>query len=143
MSSFEPDEPEVAPNEIDFHETDRALVKSIENEALYFGRRLVTDTRVPGNINKPEYREFWETKLKPYSTELLMSTISNGYSLPFREIPPRSFEGNNKSAREDTQFVRAEVFRLESLGCISRVTARPHLVLPLSSERCSRKQGLW
>ena len=140
MSSLEPDDPQLGPGEIHFHESDRELVKSIENEALYVGRRLVTDTRVPGNINKPEYREFWTTKLKPYSTELLIETIARGYSLPFREVPPSSFEGNNKSAREDSQFVRAEVLRLESLGCISRVKEKPHLVLPLSSVFSKKKR---
>ena len=140
MSSLEPDRPEVALEEIDFHETDRELVKVIENEAAYHGRRLVTDSRVPGNINRSCYREFWNNELKPFSTELLSSTIARGYSLPFRSIPPKSFEGNNKSAREDMQFVRAEVLRLESLGCITRVESQPHLVLPLSSVFSKKKR---
>ena len=140
MSSLEPVRAEVALEEIYFHESDRALVKSIENESFYHGRRLVTDTRVPGNINRSCYKDFWETDLKPFSTELLSSTIARGYSLPFKSIPPKSFEGNNKSARLDMEFVRAEVLRLESLGCISRVSSKPHLVLPLSSVFSKKKR---
>ena len=30
-------------------------------------------------------------------------------------------------------FVRAEVLRLEKLGCLTRVAENPHIVLPLSS----------
>lgn len=140
MGSLEPGRPEVALEEIHFHEADRELVRQIENQASYQGRRLVTDSRVPGNVNKQEFRKFWENELKPYTSELLATTISNGYSLPFSQIPPRSMEGNNKSAKEDMQFVRAEVLRLESLGCISRVTTRPHLVLPLSSVFSKKKR---
>ena len=141
MSSLEPDRPDVALDEIlHFHESDRLLAKAIENESSYHGRRLITDSRVPGNINKSCYKDFWQTKLKPYSTELLSSTIARGYSLPFRELPPKSFEGNNKSAKLDMKFVRAEVSRLESLGCISRVTSQPYLVLPLSSVFSKKKR---
>ena len=140
MSSLEPDKPELALDDIHFDEEDRVLVQSIENEASYFGRRLVTNARVPGNINKPEFRSFWESDLKPFSTELLRNTISRGYSLPFRSIPPSSNEGNNRSAREDMSFVRAEIYRLESLGCITRVPARPYLVLPLSSVFSKKKR---
>ena len=133
-------EPGVALDEIQFCESDRNLVKAIENETFYHGRRLITDTRVPGNINKRQFRDFWESELKPFSSDLLTSTIREGYRLPLKEIPPESHEGNNKSAREDASFVRAEVFRLESLGCVSRVEEKPHLVLPLSSVFSKKKR---
>ena len=61
-------------------------------------------------------------------------------SCPFDFIPPPSFERNNASARNDFPFVRAEVARLEALGCIKRVTERPRCVLPLSSVFSKKKR---
>ena len=69
-----------------------------------------------------------------------METVRFGYELPFREIPPPSHEPNNRSAREDLTFVRAEVKRLEKLGCISRVEKKPPdtRILFLGLEICSK-----
>ena len=78
---------------------DLALVESIRNEAKYEGRRLVTSSQVPANIHREEFRDFWINVLKP--TEFVMNTIVNGYSLPFKELPPECHEGNNKSALSD------------------------------------------
>ena len=74
------------------NEEDFALVESIQNEAKYEGRRLVTSVQVPGNIHRKEFRDFWKNVLKP--TAFVMETIEKGYSLPFREIPPECNEGN-------------------------------------------------
>ena len=117
---------------------DLALVESIRNEAKYEGRRLVTSAQVPANIHKVEYRDFWQNVLKP--TDFVMNTIVDGYSLPFKELPPECHEGNNKSARNDWEFVCAEVKRLEALGCIYQVSKKPHCVLPLSSIYSKKKR---
>ena len=119
-------------------DTDAKLVESIENEANYVGRRLVTNVEVPGNIHKESFRTFWEETLQP--TEMVRDTVRRGYALPFREIPPPSHEPNNKSARHDMSFVRAEVRRLEKLGCIYKVTEKPYLLLPLSSIFSKKKR---
>ena len=119
-------------------ESDVALVRTLTNDSSYVGRKLTTDTDVPGNIHKPKYREFWRDKLKP--SDLVMRTIVEGYELLFESVPPPSFEVNNKSAREDMEFVRSEVKRLESLGCIMRVENRPRCVLPLSSVFSKKKR---
>ena len=39
---------------------------------------------------------------------------------------------NNRSARERPEFVRAELARLEKLGCIVKVSQRPRVVNPMS-----------
>ena len=69
-----------------------------------------------------------------------METVRFGYELPFREIPPPSHEPTNRSAREDLTFVRAEVERLEKLGCILRVEKKPPdtRILFLGLEICSK-----
>ena len=118
-------------SDLDFHEEDSQLVSLLENQTEYLGRRLSTNTSVPGNIHRPRYREFWEKELE--APQFVLDTLSVGYSLPFSELPPPSFERNNKSAREDMKFVREEVKRLEALGCIKRVQHRPRCVLPLTS----------
>ena len=125
-------------SDIDFIEEDSQLVSSLENQTEYLGRKLSTNTSVPGNIHRPRFREFWEKELE--APQFVMDTLSVGYSLPFAELPPPSFERNNKSAREDMVFVREEVKRLEALGCIKRVQHRPRCVLPLSSVFSKKKR---
>ena len=117
---------------------DFGLIQSLENEADYIGRRLTTDRQVPGNIHKLKYRDFWKDVIKP--SKLVWDTITEGYKLPFHTIPPPSYEKNNKSAREDMDFVRLEVKRLEALGCIEKVQNRPRCVLPLSSVFSKKKR---
>ena len=141
MAEVEADEAEdkvIRLLEFQCNDTDDKLVRSIENEAKYEGRRLITNTEVPGNIHRECFRAFWEETLIP--TEMVMETVRFGYELPFREIPPPSHEPNNRSAREDLTFVRAEVKRLEKLGCIYRVEKKPHLLLPLSSIFSKKKR---
>ena len=124
--------------EVNCLQEERHLIKTLENESVYFGRRLTTDTRVPANIHKPEFYKFWSEELKPNA--YLLDIIKNGYRLPFKSLPPSHFCVNNKSARLDEDFVRSEVFRLEKLNCIYRVEEKPYLVLPLSSIFSKKKR---
>ena len=115
---------------MDCLEGENHIIENLSNDSCYIGRKLSTNRNVPGNIHKPEYREFWRNKVKP--SKLVMDVIDHKYKLPFTSEPPRSFEGNNKSAREDLEFVKSELLRLEKLGCFKKVDKQPHLVLPLS-----------
>lgn len=124
--------------EVDCHSSDDPLVKSLVNQASYVGKTLTTRSSVPANIHRLEFREFWENTLE--CDELVRDTIVNGYSLPFIEEPPESFEENNLSARNDMEFVREEVKRLEALNCIVRTPVKPKLVLPLSSVFSKKKR---
>ena len=45
--------------------------------------------------------------MKP--TEFVMNTIVNGYSLPFKELPPECHVGNNKSVLNDWEPIRIYV----------------------------------
>ena len=122
---------------VDCDSTDLGLVKSLENQASYVGKKLTTRKSVPANIHKLEFRDFWLNTLKP--DELVKDTIVNGYKLPFSSEPPESFEENNLSARNDMAFVREEVKRLESLNCIVKTSVQPKVVLPLSSVFSKKK----
>ena len=103
------------------------ILKTLQNDSHYVGRKLVTDIRVPGNIHRDAYRDFWIHELRPSS--FVMDVIETGYKLPFKENPPPSFEGNN-----------CKVKRLESLGCIEKVFEKPFIVLPLSSVFSKKKR---
>ena len=66
-----------------------------------------------------EYRELTEK-------EYVINTVRHSWRLVFEDYPPAaSFAANNTSALEDMAFVRAELERLESLGCIRRVGGGP------------------
>ena len=114
------------------------ILKTLVNDSNYVGRKLSTNVEVPANIHKPQYRDFWCNILKP--SNYVLDIIKFGYKLPFASEPPQSFSENNRSAREDTDFVRAEIFRLESLGCIERVSCKPFIILPLSSIYSKKKR---
>ena len=64
---------------VDCEDDDYSLVQSLTNEAEYIGRKLTTNKKVPGNIHKDHYREFWVNVLKP--SDLVLKTISEGFSL--------------------------------------------------------------
>ena len=104
--------------------------KKLILESALLKAPLSTNVRVPGNIHRPEYFNFWKDTLK--ADKFVLSTLKEGYKLPFREIPPEYMEPNNRSALESGDFLLQELLRLEELGCISRVSERPHLVLPCS-----------
>ena len=124
--------------DFDCEATDDAMVKSLVNQSSYAGKQLTTKAAVPANIHKEKFRDFWLNTLNP--DDFVRDTILHGYSLPLREEPPESFEPNNRSAREDMEFVRSEVKRLEALNCIAKTPVRPWLVLPLSSVFSKKKR---
>jgi hypothetical protein len=99
----------------------------LANEAVQFGKALVTDCRVPGRL-LGRHAVYEAVSAEQY----VIDTVAEGYRLEFDSEPPPSFVSNNKSARDDPVFVRKELMRLEQLGCLVRVESRPKVVLPLS-----------
>ena len=133
-----PDEDFMFLANIECDRKDDLLMKSLVNESNYVGKKLTTKTSVPASIHRLEFRDFWLNTLNP--DELVRDTIVNGYRLPLIEEPPESFERNNASARDDMEFVREEVKRLEALNCIVKTPVQPKLVLPLSSVFSKKKR---
>lgn len=88
---------------------------------------LSTDARVPGRLQGHEevYRRLGA---EPY----IVNLVREGYRLEFDSPPPPSCTPNNKSAKDNIEFVKSELRRLEHIGCIQRVRQQPTLVLPLS-----------
>ena len=113
-----------------FDDLEEDVAKILVNNSSYVGKKLSTDSRVPGRINKPEFYDFWKNDLK--ANDFILDTIKYGYKIPFKNIPPASFCANNRSMIKERDFAFQELLRLESLGCISRVEEKPYIVLPLS-----------
>ena len=61
----------------------------------------------------------------------IRDVIVNGYKLPFKELPLSVFLNNNRSARENPEFVDSEIQSLLKLKCISEVSQTPYVVNPL------------
>ena len=68
------------------------------------------------------------------ASQYVLDTIREGYKLVFldNEFPPANYHQNNASALAKSDFLYSELIRLESLGCIRRVSSRPHIVNPCS-----------
>ena len=111
---------------------DFSLVKSLENQAVYSGKRLSTDIRVPGRLNRDvAFADFYREVLKADAETIHI--IKEGYYFPFIEMPPRrSQTPNNKSAKDKKVFAWEELNRLEKLGYLQKVDGPSYLELPLS-----------
>lgn len=62
----------------------------------------------------------------------IMRVTSEGYTVPFRDLPPSKVMKNNKSARDNISFVKTEVANLLKKGCILEVRDQPYVVNPLT-----------
>ena len=63
-------------SDVQFFESDAALVGSLENHLQYEGRRLTTNVDVPGNIHKQKFRSFWRDVLK--DPDFVLKTLEEG-----------------------------------------------------------------
>jgi hypothetical protein len=64
--------------------------------------------------------------------EHILTVISEGYRLPFKNIPQSVELENNRSARENIHFVSSEIRTLLAKGCIMEVAETPYVVNPLT-----------
>ncbi|XP_021365071.1 uncharacterized protein LOC110457925 [Mizuhopecten yessoensis] len=72
---------------------------------------------------------YWREK---GACDAVLTIVSEGYKIPFREVPTCVKLTNNKSARDDPEFVGVEIGKLVKLGCVTEVTTPPHVVNPLT-----------
>ena len=66
------------------------------------------------------------------ANEYILDVVSQGYKLPFRNIPNSVILKNNMSARNDPEFVSGEIERLLKMECITEVKEVPYIVNPLT-----------
>ena len=62
----------------------------------------------------------------------ILNVVEHGYKIPFKELPSIQKSKNNKSARDNPEFVSKEINCLLAKGCISKVEFIPHVVNPLT-----------
>ena len=85
---------------------------------------------VCGNIHDPAVRKFWLQMLQ--CGGFVASILANGYRIDFTHMPQQYEERNNATAREDLDFVRAEVMELERTGRVRRLASQPWCTSPLT-----------
>ncbi|XP_052085201.1 uncharacterized protein LOC127722355 [Mytilus californianus] len=62
----------------------------------------------------------------------VLDTIKNGYVIPFIDTPFKMYHRNNRSARQNTEFVTKSIEDLVQIGCVIKVPFQPYVVNPLS-----------
>ena len=65
-------------------------------------------------------------------SDYIIDVVQNGYKLPFKEIPEKVTLKNNRSARENSDFVEKEINSLLKKGVISESQEIPWVVNPLT-----------
>ena len=105
---------------------DEARVLSSDNDGIL--KIAEIDSFSPVGRLKSAERKWREAGANEY----IMRVITEGYSIPFRELPDAKHMKNNKSARDNMNFVRAEMSKLLQKGCVTEVFEKPKVVNPLT-----------
>ena len=66
------------------------------------------------------------------ASSYILNVIENGYTLPLKTEPQKVCLRNNKSARENANFVSEEINNLLQKGVVSECESQPHVVNPLT-----------
>ena len=92
----------------------------VENKAEYVGKKLKTDSRVPGRLRADEHADFYRDVLGADAETVAI--IRYGYKIPFDSPPPPTgIVANNKSCDTNPDFVWAEMVCYTQLGCVQEV----------------------
>lgn len=84
--------------------------------------------------------DFWRTLP---ASQFILNVISQGYKIPFFQLPTPFYKVNNASARSNSSFVTIAVNELLSLNLIEEIFCAPDIINPLSvSTQRSGKQRL-
>ncbi len=83
----------------------------------------------PGTIHLEKFREFWRSTLK--ASPWVMEFLSEGYRIPFDQVPGPYEEDNNGSALKNMKIVRCIVDDMIKLGIARQVSVKPKCVSPL------------
>jgi hypothetical protein len=83
--------------------------------------------RVKGSLRK--HLDWWQTNI---NNPNIVQIVAEGYRLPLIKKPDIVILKNNRSARENEQFVDSELASLLESGVIHHVTSQPHVINALS-----------
>jgi len=85
----------------------------------------------PASIHGEKEVVFWRDVLQ--APEWVMDVLTQGYVLPFERFPDEAYEEqNNKSAKQDMEFVRETIHKWEKEGVVEVVASKPMVVSPLT-----------
>ena len=73
---------------------------------------------------------YWRDTL--YASQFVRSFVKDGYKIPFQSLPESCFLANNKSARDQPEFVAEAIQKLLKGRYIEEQSEPPHCVNPLS-----------
>ena len=96
-----------------------------------------TDISVVGSLRA--HRSYW-TKFQ--TPPHILNIVNNGYTIPLTKLPPRRWLPNNKTSREEPQFVQREIDDLITKGAVVEVDSPPHVTNPLTVSRKNDKLRL-
>ena len=114
-------------NEIDRSKTD--ICKSSEKTNVSIENKNTGDSeaspvgRLRKHINK--WKDISDNKY-------ILDVIENGYKIPFKQVPTETVLKNNKSARDNMEFVKQEIQTLLTKGVVSEVKEKPKVINPLT-----------
>ena len=83
----------------------------------------------PGSIHEEQFRRFWTDNLK--ASPWVLSTLENGYEIPFENLPTDYEEENNASAKHNMKEVRKIVADMIKENIVKVVSKKPKCVSPL------------
>ena len=73
---------------------------------------------------------FWKST---GASDFILQLIEKGYALPFISEPKPAVFSNNRSAKDNKEFVTSEILKLLELGCLREVNrSEVHTINPLS-----------
>ncbi|XP_060081899.1 uncharacterized protein LOC132561188 [Ylistrum balloti] len=111
----------------DMHEKVSAKQDAGKVGATQDAPRVTCDTSPVGRLKGKS--QYWADQ---GTIEVVQSIIERGYKIPFHEIPPRVSLSNNKTAKDNPDFVVGEITKLLRLGCVSEVSSEPAVINPLT-----------
>ncbi|CAC5388838.1 unnamed protein product [Mytilus coruscus] len=110
-----------------FHDNDH--IESFLEQVQYFENCQSYDNFKGVKGRLASHVKYWENI---GACPFVLDTIKNGYVIPFIDTPFNMYHTNNRSARQNTEFVTKSIEDLVQIGCVIKVPFQPYVVNPLS-----------
>ncbi|CAC5388554.1 unnamed protein product [Mytilus coruscus] len=120
-----------------FHDNDH--LESFLEQVQYFENCQSYDNFKGVKGRLASHVKYWENI---GACPFVLGTIKNGYVIPFIDTLFNMYHTNNRSARQNTEFVTKSIEDLVQIGCVIKVPFQPYVVNPLSvaTEKSGKKR---